>query len=192
MLPSKRLLKTMLVIGIALILALLVMVFIKYREISQNPAMLADAIPEGVDISIGEIQHTAVKDGRKQWSLKAASAQYSKKTEEAVFEDVQVTFFMDDGREVMVQGRQGRLNTETNNIEIAGEVIARDADYQLAAETIHYNHADRRINIPTAVKITSQAFELQANEMTVDLASETALFQGEVKGVISGDNRTLF
>lgn len=192
MLPSKRQLKTILVIGIALILALLVTVFLKYREFTENPAKLVDAIPEGVDISIDEIRHTAVKDGRKHWSLEAASAQYRDQAKEAMFDDVRITFFLDDGREVTVKGRQARLDTETNNIDISGDVIAREADYQLAAETIAYNHFDRQIKIPVPVKITGRAFELQADEMTVDLASETARLRGAVKGVISGDNHTLF
>ena len=190
--PSKRTLIAILMIGIALMVGLLITVFVKYREFSDNPAKLVEMIPDGADISIGEIQHTAVKDGRKEWSLEAASAKYSDSAKEALFEDVQVSFFLENGREVMVKGRQGRLDTETNDIEISGDVIVKDAEYQLAAEILLYDHVHRKINIPVPVKIMGQTFELQAREMTVDLESETAFFKGAVRGVFSGDNTSMF
>jgi len=192
MLPSKRILTGILVIGIALMFGLLITVFLKYREFSENPAKLVDAIPEGTDISIGEIQHTAVKDGRKEWSLEAASAQYSDSAKKALFDDVRVSFFLENGREVMVKGRQGQLDTETNDIEISGNVIVQDADYQLAAETIFYDHVNRKINVPVPVTITGQAFKLQADTMTVDLGSETAVLKGKVKGTFREENASLF
>lgn len=190
--PSKRTLLTILVIGIALMFGLLVTVFLKYRDFAENPASLVKIVPDGADISIGEIQHTAVKDGRKEWSLEAASAKYSDRAKEALFEDVQVSFFLENDREVVVKGRQGRLDTKTNNIEISGDVIVKDAAYQLAAETIFYDHDHRKINIPVPVKITGQTFELEANEMGVDLESETALLKGAVKGTFSGEDTSIF
>jgi len=190
--PSKRTLLVILVIGIVLMFSLLITVFLKYREFSENPAKLVENIPNGADISIGEIHHTAVKDGRKEWSLEAASAKYSNSAKEALFDDVQVSFFLENDREVMVKGRQGRLDTKTNDIEISGDVIVKDAAYQLAAETIFYDHVHRKINVPVPVIITGRTFELRAREMTVDLGSETARLKGAVKGTFSGDDTSLF
>lgn len=179
-------------VGIVLMFGLLITVFVKYRDFSENPAKLVEMIPDGADISIGEIQHTAVKDGRKEWSLKAASAKYSDQAKEALFEDVQVSFFLENDREAMLKGRQGRLDTATNNIEISGDVVVKDDTYQLAAESIFYDHLQRKFIVPVPVKITGQTFELQAREMTVDLASETALLKGAVKGTFSGENTSIF
>jgi lipopolysaccharide export system protein LptC len=192
MLPSRRTLKTILVIGIALIIGLLITVFLQYRKYAEDPTRLIDAIPEGTDISIGEIKHTAIRDGRKEWSLEASSANYSDDAKTAVFEDVQAVMFMEDGREVAIEGQQGKLDTETNNIEISGNVIVQDADYQLAAETINYDHEQRRIHIPVPVAITGKTFKLTAREMTVDLTSETAHLKGAVEGVFSGNNTLRF
>ena len=192
MLPSKKILKTILVIGIVLIVGLLITVFLKYREFSKDPTKLVEAIPEGTDISIGEIRHTAVKDGQKAWSLEAASATYSNDAQKAMFEDVQVILFMENGREIIVKGRQGQLDTQTNDIEIAGDVAVQDADYRLEAESIFYDHAQRKINIPVPVTISGQTFKLAARKMDVDLTSETARLTGAVEGFFSGDNTPLF
>ena len=192
MLPAKRTMMWILVIGIALMLGVLVTVFIKYREFSENPTKLVEAIPEGADIVLGEIRHTAIKDGRKEWSLEAASANYSDNTKEALFNEVQVIFFLEKDREVMVKGRKGRLKTDTNDITVSGDVTVEDADYKLTAQQIEYNHVDRKIDIPVPVTITGKGIELHADQMTVDLSSETALLEGAVKGVFRGYNTPLF
>jgi LPS export ABC transporter protein LptC len=191
MLPAKRTMMWILVIGIALMLGVLVTVFIKYREFSENPTKLVEAIPEGADIVLGEIRHTAIKDGRKEWSLKAASANYSDNKKEARFTDVHVVFFLENDREVMVKGQQGRLKTDTNDIEITGNVVVWDDDYELTAEKIRYNHHLQEIDIPVRVDITGRSFDLQADRMTIDLKSETALMNGAVKGHIRGNNKPI-
>ena len=189
--PSKKTLITVLVIGIVLLISLLVAVFLKYRQYSANPEELVEAIPDGADITIGEIRHTAVKDGRKEWSLEAVSANYSGSTNEALFEEVRVTFFMEDGREVWIKGHQGKLNTESNDIELSGDVVVRESDYQLAAESLSYDHAQRVITVPVPVTITGGEFVLQADEMAIDLNTETALLRGAVKGIFSGNEPSL-
>jgi LPS export ABC transporter protein LptC len=186
MLFAKRTLIRIFIVGIVLMFGLLVTVFIKYREFSDNPAKLVDVIPEGTDIAIGEIRHTSVKDGRKEWSLEAASANYSDDTKEALFKDVQVVFFLENNREVMVKGRQGRLKTNTNDITISGDVTVEEADYKLAAQEIRYDNGQRQIDIPVPVTITGRGIELHADRMTVDLSSETALLEGAVNGVFRG------
>jgi len=190
MLSSKRTLTRVLLIGIALLFGVLVVVFIQYRKFADNPAALVEALPEGADIAIDEIQHTATEDGRKTWSLEAASANYSDSAQSVTLEEVRVVFFREDGSEVTVQGHRGRLNTVTNDIEIAGDVVVQDADYTLNTEELAYDQARRRIRIPVPVTITGRSLELQADAMRVDLESETAHLEGSVKGVFRG-NQTL-
>jgi len=191
-LSAKRTLTRILVIGIVLMFGVLIAVFIKYRELSETPAKLVEAIPEGTDIAIGEIRHTSVKDGRKEWSLNAASANYSNDTKEALFNDVQVTFFLENDREVMVKGQRGTLRTDTNDITISGDVTVEEADYKLAAQEIRYNSNQRQINIPVPVTITGTGIKLHADRMTVDLSSETAFLKGAVNGVFRGYDTPLF
>ena len=191
MLPAKRTLTGILVVGIVLMIGLLIVVFLKYREYSEDPAKLVEAIPEGTDIAIGEIRHTAVKDGRKEWSLEAAAADYQDSAKEALFNDVKVVFFLENNREVMVKGRQGQLKTDTNDIEISGDATVEDAAYKLAAQKIIYHHNGRDIAIPVPVTITGPGFELRADRMTVDLSSETAHLTGKVNGVFRGNDSPL-
>lgn len=192
MLTSKRIWARILVIGIALLFGVLVVVFVQYREYADNPARLVEALPEGADIAIDEIRHTAVEDGRRSWSLEAASASYSDSAQTVTFEDVRVVFFREDGGEVAVRGRRGRLDTATNDITLSGEVVVQDADYTLSAERLDYDQARRRIRIPVPVTITGASLRLTAGRMTVELESEIARLEGSVKGVFHGNQALPF
>jgi LPS export ABC transporter protein LptC len=175
-----------------LLFALLVAVFVKYRQFSENPAKIVEALPEGADIAIDDVRHEAVEDGRKAWSLEAASASYNDSAKTITFETVAVIIFREDGREVMVKGRHGRLDTETNDIEISGAVVVKDADYELTTERLFYDQARRRIRVPVPLSIAGPSLDLQADQMSIDLESEIALLKGSVKGVFSGNQALPF
>lgn len=189
---SKRTLTGILLLGIVLLLGMLVFVFVKYRELSENPAALVEALPKGADIAIDDIRHTAVENGRKTWSLEAASANYSDSAQTVTFQDIRVVFYPEDGGEVTVTGNQGRLDTASNDIEVSGEVVIRNAEYELTTQKLHYDQAQRRIRIPVPVNIRGRSLALQADTMTIDLESESAHLEGSVKGVFSGKHASPF
>ncbi len=186
---KKKIILLALVLGILVLSGFLVRGYIAYRDIRENPAKLIEAIPEGANIVLGEVRHTAVREGRKEWVLEAASANYSESASEAVFTDVQVTFFMDNGDEVHLKGNKGIINTSSNDMQVSGKVRVVMNEYALETEIIEYNHEMRHIASQSPVHILGREFELRADAMEVDLASETALFSGAVEGQIDADTQ---
>ena len=181
---KKKILLFSLVLGILILAGFLVRGYFKYREFRENPAKIIEAIPEGTNIVLGEVRHTAVREGRKEWVLEASSAQYSETSKEAVFNDVKVTFFMDDGGEVYLEGQKGTINTASNDMQVVGDVRVLKDDQTLMTERIDYNHETRYLTSPSEVRILGRNFDLRADRMQVDLATETALFTGAVEGKI--------
>ena len=186
---KKKIILLVLVLGILVLSGFLVRGYIAYRDIRENPAKLIEAIPEGANIVLGEVRHTAVREGKKEWVLEAASANYSESASEAVFTDVQVTFFMDNGDEVHLKGNKGIINTSSNDMQVSGKVRVVMNEYALETEIIEYNHEMRHIASQSPVHILGREFELRADAMEVDLASETALFSGAVEGQIDADTQ---
>ena len=172
-----------------IILLVLVRGYVAYRDIRENPAKLIEAIPEGANIVLGEVRHTAVREGRKEWVLEATSANYSESANEAVFTDVQVTFFMENGDVVDLKGQKGIINTSSNDMQVSGKVRVVMNEYALETEVIEYNHKTRHIASRSPVHILGGDFELRADAMQVDLATETALFSGAVEGQIDADTK---
>jgi lipopolysaccharide export system protein LptC len=186
---KKKILLLGLLLGITVLAGFLVKGYLAYREIRENPAKLIEAIPEGSNIVLGEVRHTAVREGKKEWVLEATSVNYSESSRDAVFSDVQVTFFMDDGNVVSLKGQKGIINTGSNDMQVSGNVrVVMDA-YTLETEIIDYHHQTRHIASQTPVHIRGGDFELRANAMQVDLASETALFTGAVEGKIDAETQ---
>ncbi len=181
---KKKILLISLALGILILAGILVRGYLKYREFRENPAKIIEAIPEGTNIVLGEVRHTAVREGRKEWVLEASSAQYSENTKEAVFNDVKVTFFMDGGGQVHLEGQEGTINTAKNDMQVVGGVRIIKDDQTLLTERIEYNHETRHITSPSEVRILGRNFDLRADRMQVDLATETALFTGAVEGKI--------
>ncbi len=171
-----------------LLAALLVRGYLKYLEFRETPAKLLEAIPEGTNIVLGKVRHTAVREGKKEWTLEASSAQYSENTREAVFKDVKVTFYIDNGGRVYLEGEQGKINTASNDMQVSGSVRVENDDNTFLTETIEYAHKTRLITSQTPVRIVGRNFDLRANSMQVDLGSEKAIFAGDVEGHINDVN----
>lgn len=186
---KKKILLAALLLGIVILTGLMVRGYVKYREFKKNPAKLIEAIPQGTNIVLGEVRHTAVRDGKKEWILEASSAHYSENTREAVFTDVKVTFFMDNGEAINLEGQKGTIDTERNDMQVTGHVRVTKGDYTLLTENIEYDHKTRHITSQSPVRIVSRSFELQADAMQVDLAQETAVFTGAVEGQINAANQ---
>ncbi|MDJ0853978.1 MAG: LPS export ABC transporter periplasmic protein LptC [Desulfobacterales bacterium] len=186
---KKKILLLALLAGVVVLAGLLVRGYLKYREFRENPAKLIEAIPEGTNIVLGEVRHTAVREGRKEWVLEAASAQYSESSKEAVFNEVKVTFFMDNGDRIHLQGQKGTINTASNDMLVAGNVRIERDDQTLLTDQIEYDHETRYLTSPSEVRITGRNFDLRADAMRVDLAAETAFFTGAVEGTIDAANQ---
>lgn len=186
---KKKILLLGLLLGIIVLSGYLVKGYLAYREIRENPAKLIEAIPEGTNIVLGEVRHTAVREGKKEWVLEATSVNYSESSRDAVFNDVQVTFFMNDGNVVSLKGQKGIINTGSNDMQVSGNVRVEMDTYTLETEIIDYNHQTRHIASQTPVHIRGRDFELRANAMQVDLTTETALFTGAVEGKIDAETQ---
>ncbi len=186
---KKKIILLALLAGVAVLAGLLVRGYLKYREFRENPAKIIEAIPQGTNIVLGEVRHTAVREGRKEWVLEAASAQYSESSKEAVFNDVKVTFFMENGDRIYLQGQKGTINTASNDMQVAGNVRIEKDDQTLLTEKIDYNHENRLLTSPSEVRISGRTFDLRADTMRVDLKAETAFFTGAVEGKIDAANQ---
>ena len=186
---KKKIVLLALLAGVVVLTGLLVRGYMKYRAFRENPAKILEAIPEGTNIVLGEVRHTAVREGRKEWVLEAASAQYSESTKEAVFDEVNVTFFLENGDQIHLQGQQGTINTASNDMQIAGSVRIEKGDQIFLTEKIDYNHESRHLTSPSEVRITGRRFDLRADSMQVDLGAETAFFEGSVEGKIDAANQ---
>lgn len=170
--------------GIIVAVSTIVAVFIGYRRMSDTPELLIASIKEGVNLSIGKIRQTATRDGKKEWSLEASSADYLESDKKVILKQLVVTFYLENGSEIYLQADRGTLQTDTNNIEFSGHVVVKNSDYRLQTDRLNYQHNPRIIFSNAPVQILSDSAELSADSISYDLNANKIVLSGKVESTI--------
>ena len=178
-------LSIILLVVILLVIGTIVAVFIGYHRVAGAPEMLLSSIQDGADLSLGKIRQTSTRDGRKEWSLEAGSADYVENEEKAVFKKIFITYFLKDNRQVYLEADQGILHTDTNDIEFSGNVVIKNENYRLETESLNYDHTRRLIFNNDPVHISGADAEISANSLKYDLNSNRIVLNGNVVTAIS-------
>jgi LPS export ABC transporter protein LptC len=181
----RKKLKFFLISLIFLAFGVILIVFVQYRHVLEKNDTPFSFGTSKANISIGKAHQTATQNGRKEWSLDAASADYMDEDNQAIFKDLSVTFYLKDDTMVYITANQGILKTDSNDMEIYGNVVVKNKDYKLRCENLYYQHDQRIIFSKVPVNITGNSFELAADSMSLDLNTNKALFEGKVKGTFS-------
>ena len=170
---------------IAVTIGIVLASFFRYRNDTENsdPTLADDK--NNASISIGKVHHTATKNGKKEWRLVADSAHYIEKENRAIFENLEVVFYIDDGGEVNLTADRGYLQTETNDIKVEGNVLVDNGSYRVETMALNYNHELRRLHTNERVKVSGQMFSLSADAVEMDLNTQKSEFNGNVKGIFS-------
>ncbi len=177
----KFLLLAMIVIALGIIIA----GYAGYRRILSVPEPIMPQVQDGASISIANVRQVATRNGIKEWSLDAGSVYYMNSEKQAVLQELSVTFFLKDKKEVRLTAQKGILKTESNDIEVTGNVVLKDETYRLETETLNYEHGRRMFFSKTRSEITGPAIQLSADAMSADLDTGKTVFEGNVKGIIS-------
>ena len=185
---SKKL-KIILVAIVSIVIGTVIVVYIGYRRLSKAPDMILSTIQDGADMSIGRIQQTATRDGKREWSLEASSARYSQLKNEVILKDLSITFFLDDDSEVYLTAKKGILNTSTNDIEVTGDVVVKRDNYELTTEKLNYKHDQRIVFSKVPVIIVGDDAEIRADSASLDLNTKKLWLDGNVESSISENIR---
>ncbi len=159
--------------------------FYKYRRIANNPEELLSSIPGNASLTIGEIHQTATRDGIKEWVLHAVSAQYIESKKQVMLKELNITFFLKDRQKVFMTAAHGILYSDSKNMEVAGNVVVKNANSRLITEQLLYNHRNRLLLTKTPVEIIGESYKIVADSMSMDLNTNKTILEGKVKGTFS-------
>jgi LPS export ABC transporter protein LptC len=176
--------KIVLIALILIVAGILVSVFVDYRKVLDK--VDTSFLPEntGATLSLKRLRQTATRDGIKEWSLDARSAQFVDGKKQAILKDLAVTFYPREGQPVFVTADEGVLKIDSNDIEASGNVVVKREGYRLDTDRIQYEHSRRMIHARRPVKITAEAFSLTADAMSFELDAKKTQFRGNVRGTI--------
>ena len=182
---NPRKLKFFLISIIIILLGIIIAVFSTYRNILDETAGLKSAIQSAAKMSLGKLHHTATRDGVIEWSLDASSAKLLDEKKQLILDDLSVVFYMKDGKKAYLTAEKGFLHTESNDIEVAGNVVVKNDNYVLKTKKINYEHTRRILFSNVSVEISSDSEKLTADSISFDLNTKKTMLEGNVKGIFS-------
>jgi LPS export ABC transporter protein LptC len=156
-------------------------IFIKNRYLSQDPVKLITSIHQNASLAIGSVHQVSTREGVKEWILDARSAHVVDESKQLMLEDVSVIYFLKNGKEVQLTAKQGTLKTETNDIEVTGQVVLTYSNFKLETEQMNYDHGRRVLFTASPVKIIGETVHLSADSMKYDLTANQTWFQRNVE-----------
>ena len=160
-------------------------VFVSHRRILEKEENIVSGVQNKANISIGKAHQTATKNGIKEWSLDATSVNYIVKKNQAIFQDLSVTFYLKNKTEVYLTANKGILKTDSNDMELFGNIVVKNLKYRLKTENLLYRHNKRIILSKVPVKVTGTTFNLAADSMSLNLNTNKTMFEGNVEGILS-------
>jgi len=182
---SKKI-KFLLLLLIMVSLGGVISIFMYNRLMSGQSGKLLKAIQSEANVAISNVRQTAMRNGIQEWTLDAESAFLLQAEKKATFKAPKLIFFMENSDKVFLSAEDGVLWTDTNDLDVTGKVVVKHNDYELKTEKLHYGHKKRIIWSDTAVDISGDLFQFNADSMTFTLESNETRLEGNVKGTLSG------
>ncbi len=182
MTTQSRKTKLALILVMAGAMVLVTSMFVIYRRGSEAVREIVVSAEPDADISISRVHHVATKEGRTEWKLDADSAYLMDQRARAVFESPTITFFTETQEPVQLTARKGAVQTDSNDLEMHGDVVLKSKDYRMETQTLNYKHSDRVFSSDVPVRVNGAEFDLQADSASFDLKTNTMTFNGNVRG----------
>lgn len=186
---GSRRLKAALILVIIILAGIVAAVFTNYRH-SMHQVVEPDR-PDETDatFAINRFEHTAMKNGEKEWTVKADTASLFSETRKALLTNVETIFFMKGGEPVKMQADHGELDLASKNIRAWGNVVVTHPQYTLTTEVLNYTYDTRIMVIDAPLEITGEKVLFTADSARYEMDSNTATFEGNIE---SWFDETLF
>jgi LPS export ABC transporter protein LptC len=149
----------------------IVAIFLWYRTAQKRAETLLTPLPKDGNMVLNDIHHESTKHGVKEWAIDAGRAVYLNAENKVLFDNISTTFFLKDGETVLLTGRRGVLNTETQDMEITGNVVARGKGYEVSTEALSYLHQERIIYSTAPFSLLGGTIRLAGHGLQFDFTS---------------------
>jgi LPS export ABC transporter protein LptC len=136
----------------------------------------------GADVRLEKIRFVEDKHGKKTWELEAKSIQQYQDKNFMELEDVKVTIYMEGGRTVTISGNKGKVNQDSKDMELVGDVLLTSSDgYRLKTHSVSYHHSEKKVTTSDLVEIEGKEIQLVGRGMLVDMQAKVLKVLNQVK-----------
>lgn len=176
----------LLVTAVALVAILLAVIASRYRP-AGTLEQIAKALPEGVDISLQDIDYTHTEDGRARWRLVARQVERKAQTSTLDISDPRMSFFDDEGVvSGALQAVRGEVSDDYRQVQLHGDVILENAGgYTLYTDQLSYDSETETASTDAHVRLESAGLHLEGRGMEARLRTKQLVLKKQVQGVFT-------
>ena len=151
---------------------------------------LLKIMSDRVDLQIRNIRLTEVGDSGMKWEIMADTARYQKKENLAFLEKLNIKLVTKEGRTFLMTGDRGRLNTESRDVEIEGNVeIVSDNKDRFKTDRLRYLNAGKLIETEGSVVMENKNIRVSGVGMTISLEEKKMTLLSQVRASFTGERR---
>jgi len=156
-------------------------------EMRKDPGKaLLKIMSDRVDLQVRDVHYTEVGDSGMKWEIRADTARYQKKENLALFEKLAVKLVMKDGKIFVMTGDHGRLNTESKDMEIEGNVgIVSENGDRFKTDRLRYRNSDKVIETDRPVAMENRSVRVSGVGMVVSLEGKTVAILSQVRAQLA-------
>lgn len=187
MMKTRR--KTVLIL-VVLVVVISAAVIITINIPKEPEKALLKVMSDQVDLQVRNIRLTEVGDSGMKWEIMADTARYQKKDNLALFEKLKIKLVTKDDRTFVMTGDRGRLNTESRDMEIEGNVeIVSDSRDHFKTDRLRYLNAAKRIETEGSVVMENESIRVSGVGMTISLEERKMALLSQVRASFTGERR---
>ncbi len=174
----------LLVLALVLAVILLAVIAMRYRPES-NLRTIVKALPEGIDVSLQDIDYTHVEDGRARWRLVALQVERQAKSSTLVVSSPQMTFYDDLGEvKGSLQAVSGEVSEDYQKVQLNDEVVLKNTSgYTLFADRLTYDHDTQTATTDSLVRLESKGLHLEGRGLIFHVQTKQLQLNEQVEGV---------
>lgn len=169
---------------IMVIAVLIIFQFKKYSEITDKK--IIKILMNQADLQVKNVHYTDVGDSESKWNIRADTAEYIKKDNLVIFENVKIRLVLDNGAEFVMNGDEGKLKTDTKSIEISGHVsIETNRGEHFIMDHISYSSSDKKFYTDSQIEMENSYMKVKGTGMTLYMANRKLDLLSNVKAWIN-------
>jgi LPS export ABC transporter protein LptC len=148
-----------------------IFVGLKVRSAGESlPAIEAELTSKDGNLTLKNFEYRDVKRGQARWTVWADTATYFEDKKETVLDQVKAIFFLKNGGQVELLGDRGVLHTDTNNMEISGNVdVSFGKGYTLTTNRLLYDRHQELIHTNAELVLKGQGLTTKGQGMRLEI-----------------------
>ena len=164
-------------LGLSVLLGgVLIYLLLTNSTASPPPTATAPGTINQADAIISKFTFTQTKGDKVQWQVDAQQARLFEQDKKAILDNVAVTLFGVQGKELTVHGDEGTLNTETKNFLLANRseplVIHTQSGYTIYTNHLVWTDQTREIRTQDHVHIVGNGLDVKGRGLLGHLDTE--------------------